>query len=410
MSNNQWGPAPGQYPPPPGPPVSGPPQPSYGNHPTQHAPAFGWGPQFGPQGPQPGYGAPGGPGPQGFYMPPGGPPRRSSRKGLIVGLALVGVVGAVVLAGAVLVGLAARSPDDSPTTAPSPQATAPTPALPTETEDTAPPTVPTTTQPTTRPTTTQPTVKPPPKRVSPQTVVTRDGFYFTGLQASVGCKDPGLPLSNARNTQNYYALVIQCLNKAWPRQVSAGRDQFRAPKLVFWSGYVQSPCSGGATVSFYCGTSETIYIKYNDDMSLWRSRPDPLNRRITHVWVTFTAAHEYGHHLQQVSGILPATYELGYDSRAPKEQMLAISRRIEVQASCLAAVFMGANKSSNGLATGAKARAWTFIRDNTGDENRPGGDRDHGSRASNAAFMRQGFATRNNAYCNTFTASASKVS
>jgi len=239
--------------------------------------------------------------------------------------------------------------------------------------------------------------------------VKRDGFYYTGLHRGVGCREPALALDNQRNTQNYYALLMQCLNRAWPRQVTAGGDRFTAPKLLFWSSSVQSPCSGGAAVSFYCGVNETIYIKYNDDMRLWRERPDRTNRLITRLYVTFTAAHEYGHHLQQITGILPAARDLGYSTSAPREQMLQVSRRIEIQASCLAAVFMGANRSSYEI-TGAKLTAYRYLQAQLGDENVRGRPRDHGSRASNQRFMSQGFATRNNAFCNTFVASASKVS
>jgi predicted metalloprotease len=121
------------------------------------------------------------------------------------------------------------------------------------------------------------------------------------------------------------------------------------------------------------------------------------------------AGREFAHHLQQLTGILPAARQLQYD--APDlDARLELSRRIELQASCLSAVFAGANQLSYGI-TGLDLTIYqNYVQAQTGDENNRGGPRDHGARASHLYWTGRGFTTLDSVSCNTFTASASKVS
>ena len=162
-------------------------------------------------------------------------------------------------------------------------------------------------------------------------------------------------------------------------------------------------------MSFYCGRSQTMYLKYDDDIQLWNRSADSSSRSFSRMWATYTAGHEYGHHIQQLTGILPAAQRLRYDA-PDREAALEASRRIELQASCLAAVFMGAHRASYGI-TGLDLTIYRrYVEARTGDENTNGGPRDHGRRASHRFWASRGFNSPTSASCNTFTASASKVS
>jgi predicted metalloprotease len=239
--------------------------------------------------------------------------------------------------------------------------------------------------------------------------VTADALYATGPQQTVGCQEAPVPLSKQSNVKAYYSNLVACLSKAWAPKVKAAKDTFAPPRLVFWTGVVQTPCAAGTTVSFYCGTSETLYLKYTDDIKLWSRSPDAANRAFARMWATYTAGHEYAHHLQQLTGILTAARQLQYD--APDEDArLELSRRLELQASCLSAVFAGANKSSYGI-TGLDLTIYrNYVQAQTGDENNRGGPRDHGARASHLYWTGRGFTTLDSVSCNTFTATAGKVS
>ncbi|MEV5963169.1 hypothetical protein AB0L70_15480 [Kribbella sp. NPDC051952] len=86
---------------------------------------------------------------------------------------------------------------------------------------------------------------------------------------------------------------------------------------------------------------------------------------------------------------------------------LEIQRRKELQASCLGAAFLGANKRAFRL-TGARLAIWQDIVHHVGDEY--GKVRDHGSRKNHAYWTIQAFNTTNPSVCNTFTAPSKRVS
>lgn len=412
MSNSQWGPPggqrpqqavhypqqDGQYPQHPPPPVA-----------QYHAPPGG--PQYGQPSWHPGpYGGPPGPNqqlPHGLgwgHQPMGGPRPPKRRNPVVVALVVLGVVGAGVVAlAAVMAGVLQGATGISqpvttyvPTSAPTYVPT----GAPTASQSAGPSRRVTTSASTTRPT------GPP---LSIEATVARDGFYTSMRQRSIGCRERRVALNSANNLRTYYTNVMNCLNRAWAPQLRTGRDPITPPRVVFWTGYVQSPCSGGSRVSFYCSVSQTVYLKYDDDIRLWNRSSGSANRAFARMWVTYTAGHEYGHHLQHLTGILAAAHRLQYEA-PDRRAALEVSRRIELQASCLATVFLGAHRSSYGI-TGLDLSVYRrYIEARTGDENNPTGTRSHGRRASHRYWAARGFGSLTSASCNTFIASASKVS
>jgi hypothetical protein len=349
---------------------------------------FGWGPQFGPPGP---------------------PPRKTSNTGLIIGISII--VAAVVGVG--LIALALKNNDEktaTPVWTPSATTPAYSPTYEPTNQPTADPTEPTdepTVPPPTRPTRTTPTPTRPPEP-SDQQVVTRDKFYFTGLHGGVGCREPKIAPTSGRAAANYHGLIIRgCLDRAFYRQLKAAGDPAKGPALIYWSGSVSTPCSGGnPQVSFFCSTNDTVYILIDEPLELWREwgKAGSRGRIAARMRMMHVAAHEYGHHLQHASGILEAAHDLEYDANS-RETALEWSRRVELQASCFGAVFVSANSRTLPV-TGAVKRGWDWVTD-TGD--RPSGPRDHGSRKNHNYWTKRGWNSRNLAFCNTFTASPTLV-
>lgn len=381
MSNHDWSEPPGQHPPP-GPLPDGS-IPLYGSYPLPGTPggdpalpAVGWGPEFG-----------------GGRIKHGGPQTRRRKTGLGISLLLLGGVAVAV----VIAALALRD-DGFTTVAPVPGAGLVGPAV-----------TPTASQTPDNPDDSPGTPADDGPSEASMKVVTADSIYATGAQGPVGCREPQIALSSAGAVQTYYANLVGCLNRVWSSKVKIAAHTYTAPRVLFWSGQVQSPCTSGSSVSFYCAASQTIYLKFEDDIKLWTRASDPSNRAFARMWVTYTAGREFAHHVQQLTGILPAAQQLKYDA-PDHDTQLELSRRVELQASCLGTAFMGANKVSYGI-TGLDLTIYrNYVEAQTGDENNRGGPRDHGARASHQYWTARGFNTLNSAYCNTFTASASKVS
>jgi predicted metalloprotease len=380
----------------PQPPYQGPPQqwgaPQYPVPPQFGAPQYAAGPQYG--GPPPS-----GPG---FGWGPGGPqqPKKKSR-GWVAIIPIVLVVGVVGLWIAGVINKQHRLHDDY--TSPEPTWTYTPSDDPSDDPTEDPTTAPTEDQPTTtapRPTRTTP---PPPRRPTNYEIVTRDLFYRTGTQPGSGCRLPGTNASSIASETSFNRSLKACLDRAWARQVRVGRDVFRPANVVTMNGGGQTPCGGSSDRSHYCDSNMTIYIDGRSDVQYYR------NGRTLKMWIRVsmadTMAHEYGHHLQNLTGISDAYGWLRYEAPNRSAQ-LEINRRMEIQATCFAAVFQGANKATLPV-TRAYKESFNFISHNSGDEWDT--ERTHGSKYVQPYWMNRGFNSRNVAQCNTFTATPDKV-
>ncbi|MFI5736689.1 neutral zinc metallopeptidase [Kribbella sp. NPDC051587] len=382
--SNQYGQPPQQYGPPPGPP------PQYGPPPQQY-----WGPPPGP----PQYGPPMGPPPGGPGFGFGGngypPPKKKRSKAPFI------VVPAVLLfAGVVSLYLFALHAKQERNNYSSPS--------PTYTSSYSPSEDPSYYPSSTRPTVTQPTVarptQPRPTKTTPPPpsdldVTARNKFYKTGVQKSVNCRAPSIAPTSEANARKYYAAVIACLNKAWPAQIRKAGVQWEGVKMTtYWyTGY--SPCGSNTLRSFYCSSNNTIYMDAKSDVDAWKKYTNfAQGRNWVRAGMMDTPAHEYGHHLQDITGILDANYRLKYQKSGDKA--LEQNRRMEIQATCFGHVFLGANRKTM-ISSGVR-KELDYINHNSGDEYDT--KRDHGSKAIQPYWADRGYNTRNPAYCNTFTA------
>jgi uncharacterized protein len=334
-------------------------------------PALDWGPEFG--------------GGEGFRFRHGGPPRRRPN-GLAGALLVLGGLAVLV----VIAALALRE-GDSATASPAPDASQATRSRP---DDSTP----------------SPEPTGPDRRVRDSIqIVAANKFYSTGPQASVSCREPQVALNTLTAVQAYYSNLVTCLNEAWTAKVRATQDIFTPPRVVFWGGYVQSPCAGGSPVAFYCGANRTLYLRYDDAIKVWNRSANRSDREFVQMWATGTAGRLYGHHVQQLTGILAAAQQLEYDAPDPAAR-LELRRRTELQASCLGASFIGANRLSYGI-TGHNLTIYRrYVVAPITDQNDGGVPPDHGSRASRQYWAERGFNTTDSGDCNTFGASANKVS
>ncbi|TCM38950.1 hypothetical protein [Kribbella sp. VKM Ac-2568] len=102
---------------------------------------------------------------------------------------------------------------------------------------------------------------------------------------------------------------------------------------------------------------------------------------------------------QALTGILQARYHLNGVDAALEE-----SRRIELQASCLAGVYLAADRKSFPI-TADWAGEYDYLVHNTDDP-----ERDHGRRANHGGWSLAGIDTGDPAACNTYLAASPLVS
>jgi predicted metalloprotease len=131
--------------------------------------------------------------------------------------------------------------------------------------------------------------------------------------------------------------AIQSLDAYWADAFAGTDQQFRQPGVTTFSDGVNTQC-GAATSAvgpFYCPLDQTIYIDlgfYQDLESRFGAEGGPF----AEMYVT---AHEYGHHIQNLLGLLEAGRDAGAEGGAV---------RTELQADCFAGVW-GANAVKTGF-------------------------------------------------------------
>jgi predicted metalloprotease len=403
---------PNQQPPPNQPPQYQPQyQPPYQYGPPSMAPqqgqGLGWGPQFAPPPGPPGY-----PPPPGGYLPGPGfqpgwqpqlPPRKKSKAPLfaILGVVLVGVVGLWIF------GVIKKNADNNYTQPTYSQPTNRSTEAPFPTSSTAPTGRPTATRPTQAQPTRTATSKPPARPLSNQDIVAKNQLYKTGQMRSVSCKEPNIKPNTAANAAKYWAGIKPCLDRSWARQVALAGYKFKAPTMLYWSGTsVNSPCGNGpVAVPFFCSTNHVLYMKVDNFVKSYNEYPYADAKAYARMWYSRSIAHEYGHAMQSVTGILEASYEIQYNLTNYEDRMRQ-TRRMELQANCFAGVFLAANKRSYPV-SGLMLQVWNKWVVTSGDKPESG---DHGSPSSQAHFMGRAFVTANPASCNTFAASKQYVS
>ncbi|GAA4634445.1 hypothetical protein GCM10023196_076000 [Actinoallomurus vinaceus] len=333
--------------------------------PQGYGPPSGRGPSYGPpQGPppRPPYG-PGHGGPR--YAAPGygyrPPPRRRSGGGVrgigVLGLlAIIGVVGAVA---SKVVTRPGYTPTRPPVSAPS----------------------------------------------APSQNAATSTLYKVGRLPSDGCQGRQITQGDPRSFRLFLDGTTDCLDHAWGQGFAHAGMRFTAPHRVFWSTGGQSPCGtypSPGVAAFYCPSNQSMYIGVTDAQKAAGGLPVRYN-----VAYAREIAHEYGHAIQDQSGILGYAQQARSEATSTTDRN-AVTKRSELQAQCLSGLFLGSVRSTFPVTPDQWAMA---LKDSyeRGDDGRPLDQRDHGTDAHYRGWVQIGYNRGTTSACNTWASPARSV-
>jgi predicted metalloprotease len=125
----------------------------------------------------------------------------------------------------------------------------------------------------------------------------------------------------------FVAVVLADTEDVWREQFRQMGRTYREPKLVFFSGKIDSACGFAAAASgpFYCPEDEKIYI----DLAFYQE----LKRRFGapgDFAQAYVIAHEVGHHVQKQLGATDRVHAM--HGRVSEEEYNRASVRLELQA------------------------------------------------------------------------------
>lgn len=161
----------------------------------------------------------------------------------------------------------------------------------------------------------------------------------TSTQAQTSQSEEALCTSGPYATEACNAL--QSLNETWAPLFARANVPFQQPELVLYpSGPVSTRGCGNASSAagpFYCPADMGIYIDtaFYDTMAREMGAGGDFARY-------YVMAHEYGHHIQNLTGIADQVRRL--QARNPS-QRYQLNVRMELQADCYAGVWAGLNRN-----------------------------------------------------------------
>ncbi|WP_188721418.1 KPN_02809 family neutral zinc metallopeptidase [Nitratireductor aestuarii] len=132
----------------------------------------------------------------------------------------------------------------------------------------------------------------------------------------------------------FVSVVLAETEDVWNGVFQAAGVQYQEPRMVVFSGQVQSACGFASAASgpFYCPGDKQVYI----DLDFF----DELANRFGasgDFAQAYVIAHEVGHHVQNLTGVLPKFNQAR--QRMNQADANAMSVRVELQADCYAGVW-----------------------------------------------------------------------
>ena len=142
---------------------------------------------------------------------------------------------------------------------------------------------------------------------------------------------------------NQYAMegcnALASLDQTWAPLFQQAGIPFEQPELVYYQGGTGSACGSASSAMgpFYCPGDQGIYIDtaFYDKMHRMMGAGGDFARY-------YVIAHEYGHHIQQLTGVASQIRSAQQQNPRAANQLQV---RMELQADCYAGVWAGRNRN-----------------------------------------------------------------
>ena len=131
--------------------------------------------------------------------------------------------------------------------------------------------------------------------------------------------------------------TVNSLDAYWSEAFSAAGNEYATPGTTLFSDQVDTQCGAASSAvgPFYCPLDQTIYI----DLGFFEDLETRFGAEGGPFAEEYVLAHEYGHHVQNLLGLLERGRDAGAEGGAV---------RTELQADCFAGVW-GANAVETGF-------------------------------------------------------------
>jgi uncharacterized protein len=169
------------------------------------------------------------------------------------------------------------------------------------------------------------------------------------------------PPSSRRTTQpqdemgRFVSKVLGSTEFEWKKVLAGQGRTYTAPVLVLYRGVTHAACGGAAQSAmgpFYCPVDQKVYLDTSFfDQIATRFRGCQVGSKSCQFSEAYVIAHEIGHHVQNLLGILPKAQQ-AQRAAGSKAEANHIQVAVELQADCFAGVW--ANRANEDLKSQGK--------------------------------------------------------
>ncbi|MGM4981666.1 MULTISPECIES: KPN_02809 family neutral zinc metallopeptidase [Rhizobium] len=154
----------------------------------------------------------------------------------------------------------------------------------------------------------------------------------SGYQQSTSTGNSGRPAND--EMKQFVATVLADTEDTWTGIFKSMGQTYTDPKLVLFSGSFPSACgqASAATGPFYCPSDQKVYL----DMAFFQQMKDQFGASGDFAQA-YVIAHEVGHHVQDLLGILPKFNQARRTMNEVDANKMSV--RIELQADCFAGIW-----------------------------------------------------------------------
>lgn len=137
----------------------------------------------------------------------------------------------------------------------------------------------------------------------------------------------------------FVSAVLGSTEAQWTHMFAEADAHYRPPTLVMFSGMTSSACgvAQSAMGPFYCPNDQSIYLDTSFFEDLQRRFDACAPGEACQFSQAYVIAHEVGHHVQNLLGILPRVQELQQSVGRGEANRLQVL--VELQADCLAGLW-----------------------------------------------------------------------
>jgi len=219
---------------------------------------------------------------------------------------------------------------------------------------------------------------------------------------------PAALTAKDQQDKEFLSVVLADTEDTWGALFQQAGRQYVDPKLVLFSGAVQSACgyAQAATGPFYCPADQKLYL----DTQFFQELQQRLGAKGDFA-EAYVIAHEVGHHVQNLLGVESKVRDAMQRSSPARANALLV--RLELQADCYAGVWAYHAQNERKVLEPGDVEEAINAAEAVGDDRLQKQAQGyvvpdsftHGTSAQRAHWFQTGFASGRPQVCDTFNAS-----